>query len=199
MYLIFNAQGRLNGTADSLPDQEDLTANGQTAVEAETFDPSATYLFSDGQVRVIPAAPSPYHELVDGAWVLPETAKNRQLADAKSSKLAEINRAAQAFINQAAELDKVPEFEVATWPLQAAEAQAWHTNPEAETPVLAAIAAARGLDLEKLRAAALRKANAYTALSAHIAGQRQALADKLSKAKTLKAIEAVSVSYVLPG
>lgn len=199
MYLIFNAQGRLNGTADSLPDQDDLTASSLTAVEVEAFDPSATYLFSDGQVRVIPAAPSPYHKLVDGLWVLPETAKTQQLADAKAAKLAEINAAAETFVNRAAELDKVPAFEVATWPIQAAEAQAWAANPEADTPVLAGIAAARGLDLDKLRAAALKKSQAYAALSAAVAGQRQALADRLDKAKTLKAVEAVSVSYTMPG
>ncbi|MFC3873802.1 hypothetical protein [Neisseria musculi] len=121
------------------------------------------------------------------------------MASAKAAKLAEINAAAETFVSRAAELDKVPAFEVATWPLQAAEAQAWAANSEADTPVLAGIAAARGLDLDKLRAAALKKSKAYAALSAAVAGQRQALADKLDKAKTLKAVEAVAVSYTMPG
>lgn len=148
------------------------------------------------------ARPGEAHEWRNGAWVEnPERAaeiKAQALEKAKAAKLAEINRAAQAFINQAAELDKVPEFEVATWPLQAAEAQAWGRDKAASTPVLAAIAAARGLDLDKLRAAALRKADAYTALTAHIAGQRQALADKLEKAKTAAAVEKIEAAYSAP-
>ncbi|WP_232507409.1 hypothetical protein [Neisseria weixii] len=123
--------------------------------------------------------------------------KAQELERAKAAKLAEINRAAQAFVARAAELDKTPEFEVATWPLQAAEAQAWSRDKAASTPVLAITAAARGLDLDKLRAAALRKADAYTALTAHVAGQRQALADKLEKAKTARAVEAIAVSYAM--
>ena len=177
---------------------------GQTAYR--TADGEAVLIDTVGALSdglTLEPRPSEAHEWQNGAWQEnPERAaeiKAQALEKAKAAKLAEINRAAQAFINHAAELDKVPEFEVATWPLQAAEAQAWHADPAAETPVLAAISAARGLDLDKLRAAALRKANAYTALSAHIAGQRQALVDKLDKAKTLKAVDAIAVSYALPG
>ncbi|WP_165009745.1 hypothetical protein [Neisseria yangbaofengii] len=186
-------------TWEYLPDLRGRTAyrtDSGEAVLIETVD-----ALSDG--LTLEPRPSEAHEWQNGAWKenteRAAEIKAQALEKAKAEKLAEINRAAQEFVSRAAELDKTPEFEVATWPLQAAEAQAWHASPEAETPVLAAIAAARGLDLDKLRAAALRKANAYTTLSAHIAGQRQALADKLDKAKTLKAVEAVSVSYALPG
>ncbi|ROV57154.1 hypothetical protein [Neisseria chenwenguii] len=189
-----------NGSGwDYLPDLRGQTAYRTDSGEAVLIDRIGA--LSDG--LTLEPRPGEAHEWRNGAWA--ENAeraagiKVQALATAKAAKLDEINSAAQAFVKQSAELDKVPEFEVATWPLQAAEAQAWYANPEAETPVLAAIAGARGLDLDKLRAAALRKANAYTALSAHIAGQRQALVDKLDKAKTLKAVEAVSVSYALPG
>lgn len=184
---------------DYLPD-----LRGQTAYRTDT---GAAVLIdklgalSDG--LTLEPRPSEAHEWQNGAWT--ENAeraaeiKAQALEQAKAAKLAEINAAAQAFVNQAAELAKVPEFEVATWPVQAAEAQAWAANPDVDTPFLAACAAARGLDLDKLRAAALRKANANTALTAHVAGQRQALADKLDKAKTVKAVEAIAVSYTMPG
>lgn len=189
-----------NGSGwEYLPDYRGQTAYRTDDGEAVIIDTVGA--LSDG--LTLTPRPSEAHEWQNGAWVEnPERAaeiKEQALAQAKAAKLAEINRAAQAFVSRAAELDKTPEFEVATWPLQAAEAQAWHADPAAETPVLAAIAAARGLDLDKLRAAALKKSQAYTALSAAVAGQRQALADKLDKAKTLKAVEAVSVSYALPG
>lgn len=177
---------------------------GQTAYRTDSGEAVLIHTvgaLSDG--LTLEPRPSEAHEWKNGAWVEnPERAaelKAQGLEQAKAAKLAEINAAAETFVNRAAELDKVPAFEVATWPLQAAEAQAWAANPEADTPVLAGIAAARGLDLDKLRAAALKKSQAYAALSAAVAGQRQALADKLDKAKTLKAVEAVAVSYTMPG
>lgn len=189
---------RWTGTAwEYLRDLRGQTAYRTDSGEAVPIDTVGA--LSDG--LTLEPRPSECHEWQNGAWqenpARAAEIKAQALAQAKAAKLAEINRAAQQFVSQAADLDKTPEFEVATWPLQAAEAQAWHTNPEAETPVLAAIAAARGLDLEKLRAAALRKANAYTALTAHIAGQRQALADKLDKAKTVAAVEKIAVHYTL--
>lgn len=196
MYLIFNKQtGQLSGYADSLPNQRDLEGCGMVAVVVDEFDALAHYVFNAEGVQKAAAAPSKYHQLVEGKWVLSPEAKAQQLADAVAAKLAEINAAAEAFVNRAAELDKVPSFEVATWPLQATEAQAWAADPAAETPVLAQIAAARGLDLDKLRAAALKKSQAYTALSAAVAGQRQALVDKLDKAKTVAAVEKITVNY----
>lgn len=132
-------------------------------------------------------------DLPDGVSLEPKVAAN--LAAAKAAKLAEINVAAQSFVDGVAASSKVPDFEVATWPLQATEAQAWAANPATETPVLAQIAAARGLDLDKLRTAALKKSQAYTALTASVAGQRQALVDKLDKAKTTAAVEKITVNY----
>lgn len=189
-----------NGSGwEYLPDLRGRTAYRTDTGEAVLIETVGA--LSDG--LTLEPRPSKAHEWQNGAWVEnPERAaeiKAQALQQAKAAKLAEINAAAETFVNRAAELDKVPAFEVATWPLQAAEAQAWAANPEADTPVLAGIAAARGLDLDKLRAAALKKSQAYAALSAAVAGQRQALADKLDKAKTLKAVEAVAVSYTMPG
>lgn len=187
-----------NGSAwEYLPDLRGQTAYRTSDGAAVTVEQAGA--LSDG--LTLEPRPSEAHEWQNGAWTEnPERAaelKAQALEQAKAAKLAEINAAAETFVNRAAELDKVPDFEVATWPLQATEAQAWAANPEADTPVLAAIAAARGLDLDKLRAAALRKSQAYTALTAHVAGQRQALADKLDKAKTAAAVEKIAVHYTL--
>lgn len=58
------------------------------------------------------------------------------------------------------------------------EAKAWEADKSAGDPVLDRIAASRGVDENKLKAAALRKTLAYEQLTAHIAGQRQALQSK---------------------
>ena len=105
---------------------------------------------------------------------------------------------AQAFINTAAEIDKVPDFEVQTWALQAAEVRAWATDKTASTPILDQIAASRGIDADKLKEAALRKTLAYEKLTAHVAGQRQALQSKIEAAKTQAALEKIVIEFTAP-
>ncbi len=146
------------------------------------------------------APPSADHQW-DGAakaWTLPESARAARLAAEKAAKQAIAANMAQAFINQAAELADVPDFEVQTWATQSAEALAWQADNNAATPMLDAIAAARGMEPDKLKAAALRKALAYSALSAHVAGQRQALRSKIEAAKTVAALDKIKIEFTAP-
>lgn len=135
----------------------------------------------------------------DGSkWVIDEAKLADYLAEQKQTKLAEINSKAQAFVTAQARLNEVPDFEIQTWEQQRVEALAWSDDPAVETPILAAIAEARGIELDKLRAAALRKAQAFSLLSAHIAGQRQALVDRLNQATTVEEVEAIEVGFSKP-
>nr|DAK96311.1 MAG TPA: hypothetical protein [Caudoviricetes sp.] len=120
------------------------------------------------------------------------------LAAAKAAKLHTTAEAAQAFIERVAGLDGVPQFERDSWASQAAEAQAWAANKGAATPILAGIAQARGVPLDDLRAKALAKSNAYTALTASVAGQRQAYEDQIHAAETLAALDAIAIAYRPP-
>ena len=120
------------------------------------------------------------------------------LAAARAAKLAEINAAAQAFIDAAAELDKVPDFEVKTWPKQGDEAEAWAADPAAATPMLDTIAAARGIERESLIKKALKKAREYRLLTAHVAGRRQAIEAAINAATTLDALDAIQIAYTAP-
>lgn len=135
-------------------------------------------------------------------WVFTEEVKTRldkeALEQACSQKLQEINAKAQAFINQAAGLDKVPDFEVATWPIQAAEARAWAADKSSPTPTLDKIAVSRGMTRIVLIEKALQKAIAYEALAATVAGQRQSYEDELKAALDKAAIEAINPQYKLP-
>lgn len=54
------------------------------------------------------------------------------------------------------------------------------------------------MPLDDLRAKALAKSNAYTALIASVAGQRQALEDQIRAADTLAALDAIAVAYRPP-
>ena len=120
------------------------------------------------------------------------------LAAAKAAKLHAAATAAQAFIETIAGLDGVPQFERDSWASQAAEAQAWSADHDAPTPILAGIAQARGVPLDDLRAKALAKSNAYTALTASVAGQRQALEDQIHAAETLAALNTIAITYHPP-
>lgn len=120
------------------------------------------------------------------------------LADLKAALLTNLNAAAQNFVDAHSGASQVPDFELATWPLQSTEAQAWAADKSAATPILDGIAAARGLDKDKLKAAALKKSLAYSALSAIVAGQRQAIQDQIEAAKTKSALDKIKIEFKLP-
>lgn len=165
------------------------------------------YLTADGQAVIVDAAgelsdgltldapPSHWHTWDGKKWAISKEAKAEQLAQAKAAKLAEINRAAQACIDQAAGLDKVPQFEVATWTIQALEAKAWHADNAAATPTLDAIADARGVPAETLKQKAYEKAAAFEQLTARVAGLRQAAEDKIKAAQTVDDVLVVQCDF----
>lgn len=195
MFYIFNSRGHF---AEKMAVRPPVLPHGYFHIEAA--DNIGEYLFSDG-LTVMSAsepAPSQYHVIDAGMWVLTADGTTAQLAAAKAEKISNLNASAQAFINSAAEIDKIPEFEVQTWTIQAAEAKAYAADNTADTPVLDQIAASRGIDAAKLKAAALRKTLAYEKLTAHIAGQRQALQSKIEAAKTQAALDKIAVVFTLP-
>ena len=134
--------------------------------------------------------------LPDGVSLTPLETAN--LADLKAAMLTNLNAAAQNFVDAHSGASQVPDFELATWPLQSTEAQAWAADKSAATPILDGIAAARGLDKDKLKAAALKKSQAYSALSAIVAGQRQAIQDQIEAAKTKSALDKIKIEFKLP-
>ena len=144
----------------------------------------------------IPFEPAEGQRLVDENDYHPDP--QAALAGAKTAKLHAAAEAAQRFIDVVAGLDGVPQFERDSWASQAIEAQAWAADHNAPTPILAGIAKARGVPLDILRERALAKSNAYTALTASVAGQRQAFEDQIRAADTLAALDAIAVAYRPP-
>ena len=134
--------------------------------------------------------------LPDGISLIPPESAN--IDGVKSGKLVALNAAAQAFINKHAGIDSVPDFEFASWAIQAAEAKAWQADKAASTPVLDGIATARGIPADTLKAAALRKTLAYEQLAAHVAGQRQALQSKIEAAKKQSDLDKIEIAFSLP-
>ena len=150
-------------------------------------------------------APSLAHvwDAKKGDWLLDKTKQaelDQQAAaaafeQAKIAKTSEINTQAQAYIDHATGADQLPAFEVQSWAIQGAEAKAWHADSTAPTPTLDAIAKARCVPLDALRAGAYKKTMMYEAVVASVMGQRQKYNDQLRAAKTLTEIDAINVVY----
>lgn len=72
-----------------------------------------------------------------------------------------------------------PESEVLSWPKQEADARAWQGDAAAATPLLDALAAARGMEKAELAGRIVAKAAAYAVATGQLIGRRQALEDAL--------------------
>ncbi len=165
------------------------------------------YRTADGQPVVIEAIgnlpadltldepPSHLHKWMDGKWALDAAGQKALLALAKDAKLAEVNAASERFINEKTKANCVPLFELLSWEGQKQEAKRWVENPAAETPLLQDIAAARGIELDKLRAAALRKSMYAEKVVGIAIGTRQALEKKIELAKTVAEVEKILVVF----
>lgn len=191
MYMLFNNNGFLDA---KLKKEPTILPAGWFSLPYQDVD--GVYVWSDGKNIYGTDMPPPsiYHAWRDGKWV-----QNEKMLDTlKEEKLKQLNIASQTYIDRATGGDKLPEFEVQTWAIQAAEAKAWQADKAASTPVLDGIATARGIPADTLKAAALRKTLAYEQLAAHVAGQRQALQSKIEAAKTQAALEKIVIEFTAP-
>ena len=118
------------------------------------------------------------------------------LASTKARKLAEINAACDAAL--AALTADYPESELLTFDKQEAEARALLADPEAATPFLTPLAAARGLETEELARKVIAKADAFTTASGHVIGLRQKDEDRLKAAQSVEDVAAIVPEYRLP-
>ncbi|MCK9389865.1 MAG: hypothetical protein M0Q22_15930 [Sulfuritalea sp.] len=112
------------------------------------------------------------------------------LVQAQAEQTAIINTACQTAL--AAIVASYPALEVATFPNQYAEAQAYTANNAAPTPTLSAIATASGQDVAAVAVSVLAKAAAYTVASGAAVGRRQALTAQISAATTVAAVQAIA-------
>ena len=119
------------------------------------------------------------------------------LEDVKAARLSEINAAADRAI--AALTATYPDREISTFDKQESEARAYAADPTASTPLLSALAEARGISLPDLVERVLAKADAFAVASGSIIGQRQALEDRLDACTTLEEVQGITVNISMPG
>ena len=130
----------------------------------------------------------------DGEWLPVPTVT---LATTKADKLSEINAACDGLLN--ALTATYPDWEISTFDKQESEALAYTADPTASTPLLSALAQARGISLPNLVERVLAKADAFAVASGFIIGQRQALEDRLDVCTTVEEVQSIAVNIVMPG
>lgn len=123
-----------------------------------------------------------------GELVYP-AAESHKLEAAKAAKLVELNAGCERALSILTA--SYPPGELQSWPQQVKEANDLTANPEAETPLLSAIAKARGLAVVELVERVRLKAEAYAQLSGSAIGRRQALEDLLALAQSLEDVGAI--------
>ena len=119
------------------------------------------------------------------------------LEEVKTAKHSEINAAADRAI--ATLTATYPDREISTFDKQESEARAYAADPTASTPLLSALAQARGIPLDELVRRVLAKADAFAVASGSIIGQRQALEDRLDVCTTVEEVQSIAANIVMPG
>ena len=123
-----------------------------------------------------PTIPAGQEAVWRGAqWVLVQ----KDLAEAQdiSAKEAAIRAEGAARLLAIAGTYQGPERE--TWAIQAREAREWLADNTVATPMLSAIAAGRGIDMQTMVDMVMGNVTAFEAASGAILGQQQALLDQL--------------------
>lgn len=109
---------------------------------------------------------------------------------ARDEKLAQINAACEAEL--AGIRAQYPQAEIDSWPQQELEAAAWTANNATPTPLLDAIATARGVTKADLVTFVQANATAFKALAGAAFGKRQALRAQIDAATTVRDVLLIS-------
>lgn len=118
------------------------------------------------------------------------------LEEVKTARLAEVNAAYDEAVS--ALVATYPDAELLTFDKQEAEARAWLADSAADTPLIDALAAGRGMDKAELVSRIMKKADAFAVAVGFLTGQRQRYEDEISAAGNAEDVEAVSPDYALP-
>lgn len=112
------------------------------------------------------------------------------LMDFRTAKLIEINRHCTMLLD--AMKAGYPNDEVQSWIKQETEARAYVVNNSAPTPLLSALATARGVSLADAVANVIQKADLFTVASGQIIGTRQKYKDLINAAPDIAAVNAIT-------
>jgi len=172
------------------------TAQVKAYLVPEAYRPGRLFVSvtEPGQAEEIPACDQSLVEQLGEATL--EPSDSAMLEAARAAKRMEINAACDAAVATLAA--SYPEREIQSWPQQVKEAEALASDMDAPAPLLAAIAATRGLPVSELAGRVLSKMAAYAQASGALIGLRQALEDTLEDAETIEAVVAITFEAQTP-
>lgn len=126
-----------------------------------------------------------------GATISGGTAYDTEIVTAlRTQKITGMDAAYNAAVNPISA--QYPATERDSWGKQEAEARAYAASNTAITPLLSAIATARGLTVADLAARVIAKADDYSTFAGALIGRRQARMDAIAAATTADEIDAVT-------
>lgn len=127
--------------------------------------------------------------MVQGGALVPYAAPAPTLNQVKTIKLAGLSAACSQRMD--AIKAGYPAEEVQSWDKQESEARAYTANSSAATPLLSALATARGITLADLASRVIAKADQFAAASGAIIGKRQHYEDQVMAATDAATVDAI--------
>lgn len=164
--------------------------DGGVVAEMLSTDGDITTMFHPGLVWVVaPVGVLPGYSYSEGIFAAP-VAVVPDLADIKAAKLVEL--AADFALRMGSVKAGYPDDEIQSWFDQKGEAVAFTANPSAATPLLSAMASARGITVADLAARVIANAAGYAAAAGLFIGKRQKYEDAVNAAADAAAIAAIT-------
>lgn len=117
--------------------------------------------------------------------------------DVASICLNTINR--QCGVDMTAITAGYPESEIKSWDKQEAEARAYTADSSSATPMLSALAVARGISVADLAQRVIGKADIFASAAGEIIGKRQALEDQINAIIAANALPTTDPAYIDDG
>ena len=174
------------------------------------FDADASTAVSGPGEKIIPCEEGADPDDVErwraeAAKPAPEPAPGERLAALREAKREEVLAGADAAV--ARYMAEFSAVERETWPKQQAEVEALAADPQAPTPVLDALAQARGIPRDEQIAKARAKVAAFVPRSCFIVGTQQRYEDQITaiaedadrpETERIAELEALTFDYALP-
>ncbi|MFQ3071722.1 hypothetical protein ACKJPP_06960 [Neisseria polysaccharea] len=140
-------------------------------------------------LTVSPPRPSEYHEWDGKKWKISKTAAAARFGKQKNALAFRLAAKADELKNSL--LAGYPQVEIDSFYRQEKEALTWQADNNAPTPMLAQIAAARGVELDVLIGKVVEKSARLAVAVGAVIGKRQQLEDKLNTIETAPGLDAL--------
>lgn len=171
-----------------------VDGRGISGLDLSAVDPqihAVQWYGAAGEVEMVPDANGCFNfAITDLAFVQPALDAWQAAVDEQDNPppLSIADAAAERIVTLCSESETAmsvitfgyPEGEIKSWDKQEAEARALLADANASTPLLSAMASARGITVTDLATRVIAKADAFAVAAGAIIGKRQALEDQLN-------------------